>query len=150
MSRDQALQYVGLIPLAVVGLIAVAIWNLPGAKAQRNREMAADPLVKELSELKLPPLTTLRGDCTYSAKGNGTRLYECAYNSELAFQSLLAHYSAELNGNGWKPAAAPSAFAYWCRNGHRATLEYSGAASSTHWTYVFAISKGVPPYACEP
>jgi len=135
------------VPIAIVGVIAVVMYNLPTARETRARTMAADPLVVEGKEIPEFPAAQRLGDCEYSEKGPTQRLYDCKYVTNASLDQLRQFYGGELERRGWARSRASVRFANWCKNGHRATIEYSLDPESS-WRYALSFSVGVPPYEC--
>jgi len=135
------------VPFAIVGVIAVVMYNVPTARETRARAMAADPLVMEGREIAEFPAAERLGECDYSEKGPTQRLYECKYVTKASLDQLRQFYGGELEKRGWTPSHASVRFANWCKNGQRATIEYAFDPASS-WRYALSFSVGVPPYGC--
>jgi hypothetical protein len=149
-----AVSFVALLPLAILGIIAVAVvmYNLPTAK-----EMTVDPLVIEAKEIPVFPAAQRLGDCHYSAKGPkgakglAIRLYDCKYTTTADFDSVRRFYGSEFEKRGWIRSQvfvlASFHLADWCKNDQTVEITYAHDAW-IGWSYDLSFSVGVPPNTC--
>ena len=124
--------------------------ELPSARAQRQREMQADPLFKEFGLIGKPDFATQVGTCSYGAKGWQQRVYSCDFAASTDFSEILRFYASELPKYGWVTVRADlPGFAYWCKGGNQATLQRGSIQTTSGESYSLDLSHGVPPAACK-
>jgi len=132
-------------PMGGVMLVAWVAWLFYDYHTRGPVAAAAkEDLKREFARLPPPP-GSVPVDCHDSSKP-GQAIVGCVYGSNLSQSDLSAYYQTTLPTTGWTPCVDPrpghatvEGFWFYCKDGFRASIEYS-PSSTSEWRFGVDLS----------